>query len=460
MKGLSLSGLVFLAFSSGCFLLTGAFNDPTCGDGFLDVGEECDDGNNLAGDGCDPNCTLEEDFVPPNCGDGVENLDEGEECDDGNDIEGDGCDSNCTISACGNQIAAPGEICFIKTDLSLSGGLEPRSVTLADLDDNGELDIAVANFGGGDHNVTVFLYEGAFSFQEQGLEGIDDKLNSITAGDIDKDNLVDLVVSAEDTNGGADLVFLLLNQGDGIFQEPGPIVGVDKQNAIALGDFNNDDFLDIAIADQNTAVVAVLLQNSLSPGLFGGAVPSNVSAPPSSVAVGDFNNDDSLDIISSNGVVSLIPGNGNGTFGVRQDLTLGGSNPQQVVPIDIDNDGDLDIVTANIGSDDVSVLLNDGNGNFPAQEFAIGVDADPISVAVGDIDNDGDLDLVTANFKNNSISLLLNDNGNFVPEKGSPRAVGAGPRSVAVGDINGDGVPEIVVANEGTNSISVFFSNP
>ena len=79
--------------------------DPFCGDGHLDPGEECDDGNNVDGDGCSANCTLD-----PFCGDG--NLDEGEECDDGNNVDGDGCSAECTLDPfCGDGVLDPGEQC-------------------------------------------------------------------------------------------------------------------------------------------------------------------------------------------------------------------------------------------------------------------------------------------------------------------------------------------------------------
>ncbi len=74
-----------------------------CGDGILDVGEECDDGNYVDGDGCQGNCTLTRSY----CGDGI--LDAGEECDDGNYLDGDGCQGNCTIKPpAGGEGCTPG----------------------------------------------------------------------------------------------------------------------------------------------------------------------------------------------------------------------------------------------------------------------------------------------------------------------------------------------------------------
>lgn len=77
-----------------------------CGNGVLDIGEQCDDGNNLNGDGCDQNCSLES-----YCGDGI--IDGLEQCDDGNQINEDGCNDVCQIEFCGDNIlqSSMGEIC-------------------------------------------------------------------------------------------------------------------------------------------------------------------------------------------------------------------------------------------------------------------------------------------------------------------------------------------------------------
>ena len=75
-----------------------------------------------------------------------------------------------------------------------------------------------------------------------------------------------------------------------------------------------------------------------------------------------------------------------------------GSNPQSVAVGDVDGDGDLDFLTANNGSDNVSVRLNDGSGNFSGTTN-VGVGSQPVSVAFGDVDGDGDLDLLAANLQ-------------------------------------------------------------
>jgi cysteine-rich repeat protein len=74
-----------------------------CGNGVVDLGEQCDDGNAVAGDGCSPHCQREE------CGNAV--LDPGEQCDDGNLNSGDGCSASCKLERCGNGTVEAGEDC-------------------------------------------------------------------------------------------------------------------------------------------------------------------------------------------------------------------------------------------------------------------------------------------------------------------------------------------------------------
>jgi cysteine-rich repeat protein len=92
-------------FSDATTLINGVIEgeDPFCGDGNVDDGEECDDGNNLDNDGCNANCMNE--F----CGDGIVQPDE--ECDDGNNDDNDGCDSSCQNEFCGDGIVQDGEDC-------------------------------------------------------------------------------------------------------------------------------------------------------------------------------------------------------------------------------------------------------------------------------------------------------------------------------------------------------------
>src|SRR5262249_23352977 len=140
---------------------------------------------------------------------------------------------------------------------------------------------------------------------------------------------------------------------------------------------------------------------------------------------------------------------------------------------DLNGDGRLDLVTANIGGDPlatptpagtISVLLGNGGGTFSsATPYPTG-SVLPSSAAIGDLTGDGRLDLAVANYGSptslvpaGTVSVFLGaGNGTFPAATPYPTGTGLpGAQSVAIGDLNGDGRLDLVVAN-GAHSISVL----
>jgi hypothetical protein len=188
---------------------------------------------------------------------------------------------------------------------------------------------------------------------------------------------------------------------------------------VAIGDFNRDGKLDLAVADNifspNPGFVSVLLGNG--DGTYQTPVAYGPFSNPISIAVGDFNGDGKLDLavaddILGNGTVSVLLGNGDGTFGAAAAYGAG-SLPNSVVVGDFNGDGIPDLAAANYGSDNVSVLLGRGDGTFQrAQSYR--VRSSPISLAVADLNRDGKQGLVVVNFSDNTVSVLLgNGDGTF-----------------------------------------------
>jgi hypothetical protein len=132
---------------------------------------------------------------------------------------------------------------------------------------------------------------------------------------------------------------------------------------------------------------------------------------------------------------------------------------------DFKDDGNTDIVTANFGSNNVSVLLGDGHGGFtpaPGSPFPVGGQG-PLSVAVSDFNGDGKLDIVTANYFSPTVSVLLGDgHGGFTPAPGSPFSTGghaAGGQSIGLLLLTGSKLPNLVIANQNSNDVSVLLNN-
>jgi hypothetical protein len=159
---------------------------------------------------------------------------------------------------------------------------------------------------------------------------------------------------------------------------------------------------------------------------------------------------------NSSGSVSVMNGFGDGSFQVATNHGAG-SDPDAVAVGSFTNDGLLDMVVANKGSNTVTVMLNNGNGGFE-DGISSSAGSSPVAVATGDFNKDGNLDVVVANSTKNTVSVML---GKGNGELGSPTAfnVGTSPSSVAVADFNKDGWPDIVVTNAGSANITVLLNN-
>jgi len=262
-------------------------------------------------------------------------------------------------------------------------------------------------------------------------------------------------------------VSVLLGNGDGTFQaavryDVGP-----SPSSVTVGDFNGDGKLDLVAANSGSNDVSVLLGNG--DGTLQAAVTYSVGpvgTSPFSVMSGDFNGDGTLDLVAANtgsNNVSVLLGNGDGTFQAAVSYPAG-SGPRSVTSGDFNGDGKLDLAVTwasqSGASSGVSVLLGNGDGTFQAAvSYSVGPfgTSTPFSVTTGDFNGDENLDLVTAN-NSNSVSVLLgNGDGTFQAAVRYP--AGDGPRSVTTGDFNGDGKLDLAVANERSNNVSVLLGN-
>ncbi len=182
-----------------------------------------------------------------------------------------------------------------------------------------------------------------------------------------------------------------------------------------------------------------------------------------SVATADLDGDGAVDLVVANvfsNDVSVLLSNGDGTFRGQQRYAVGAS-PVAVVVRDVNGDGIPDIVTANncCPTGDVSVLLGNGDGTFQAERRVTGSTFNsPLAMAVADVNLDGVPDLVIVNSFTDTVSVLLgNGNGTFRADLAF--AVGPFPVAIAVADVNGDGKPDLIVANSNENTVSVLLGN-
>ncbi|CAF4687245.1 unnamed protein product, partial [Rotaria sp. Silwood2] len=183
--------------------------------------------------------------------------------------------------------------------------------------------------------------------------------------------------------------------------------------SVAVSNFNNDNdkWLDIVVANRVIDSISVFLD--YNNGIFASHMTysTGLYSAPYMVAVGDFNNNDQADIAVAyfgTNSIGISLGFGNGSFASQKIISTGSSRPIWIHLADLDNDTFLDIVTANYGTNSISIFYGFGDGNFSYPiTYSTGYDSSPFSAVSGDINNDNHLDLIIANYGTNNIGIHL-----------------------------------------------------
>ena len=243
--------------------------------------------------------------------------------------------------------------------------VDPYSVAIADFNHDGIPDLAVAGMSGmvgTGYGLNIFLGNGDGTFQAPTLASTTPNytfLTSVAVGDFNGDGIPDLVVPRIEDN----QVTILLGNGDGTFYEApfSPMTCGNGPVAVVVGDFNQDGVQDLAILDDGGGNVRIFL--GLGNGSFNEASGSPITGADFSadwnLAEGDFNADGKTDLAVADidGAVTILLGHGDGTFERSTISPAAGSATQWVATGDLDGDGVSDLVTANYGSNNATVLL-------------------------------------------------------------------------------------------------------
>lgn len=227
-------------------------------------------------------------------------------------------------------------------------------------------------------------------------------------------------------------------------------------------DLNGNGFADLAIICEDSSDIRVYPNSADGSGLFGARLdpPSPVGGVPSPNGAADFDNDGNIDLVTGNfntADVSVLLGNGDGTFGSRQDISVG-SQTRGIAAYDFDGDGDPDIACASAAANHVSVILNDGTGTFGTPtSFDAGGDGE-YGLAGGDMDNDGIIDLVVGNRSSQTLTVLKgNGDGTFT--FASSQASGGTTWVVVLGDLNLDGWLDVTTANANSQTGAIVLAS-
>ncbi len=337
-----------------------------------------------------------------------------------------------------------------------TAGSNPSVVAVGDFNGDGIPDLAVENFGG---TISIFTGTGTGTFSPA-TNYASASSAGVAVADFNGDGKLD-IATADYFSGK---VRILINNGSGAFPTNLEFAAGSGPVFVAVGDFNGDGKPDLVVANSGSNQINVLLNTTSGATLsFGAPTPYTVGTQPFFVGVADLNGDGKLDLITANSGsnnVSVLLGNGDGTFAPVTNFAAGAS-PNSVAAGDFNGDGKTDLAVANYGDSTVSILLGNGSGGFQFLR-SISVGTNPSSVAAADLNNDGKLDLVTANYTDGNVSVLLgHGDATFQPAAQYP--AGTSANFVAVSDFNKDGVPDLAVANNNAsgsgNTVSVLLGN-
>ena len=370
---------------------------------------------------------------------------------------------------------------------SFGAGLLPRSVHLADLDGDDDLDVAVA--GAQSQTVVVFPNDGTGQLRPGpqmpviprpvGRGQCDDYLDNdgdgaadhpwdvdclgpedpqewpglfpfrLTSADVNSDGLMDLVTANLDAHN----VSILRGVGEGEFEEGEPVPAGPGCIDVDAADLNGDGAPDLVTALMSSDEIAVLLNGEHG---FGDPVRIATGPGPIGLHVADVTGDGELDVLVGHlpgTELSLHRGLGNGAIGEREALQAG-DGPVTVRAGDFNEDSWPDVVATNLRGDSLTLLLGEGHGEF-APWVEVEIDADPAHLAVSDLDDDGHLDLAVVHRDGGTLTVLLGDGeGGF--QEADVFEIGRLPHAVVAGDVDADGRVDLVVANSGDNEIRLL----
>ncbi len=397
---------------------------------------------------------------------------------------------------------------LIGTDPNFGIGINPDAIVAGDFNEDGAMDVVTANLFGNSISFVPGNGQGSFGAPTEYASGISPQ--SVVAADFNGDDQLDVATP----NTATDDVSIFLGNGDGTFDTAVHYTVGDTPRFLRAADFNGDNVPDLAAANSGSfgGTVSVLL--GAGDGTFGAQMVFSTGSGTDALATGDFDKNGTMDIAANRGglsgdIVGIYSGNGDGTFTLDSDIPLpsvnflesvdldedgnldllvsfigqqfgvqilngagdgtftlgdvldGAQFPDRVVPADLNDDGSLDLALVNTQSDDVSIFLASADGVFDDGRYAVG--ARPFRVELNHMDSDANLDAVVLNGDNSSspmysLSVLLGGgDGQFMDSVET--TVASEPVDLATGDLNGDTLADALVSRCCDGAVDVLLSD-
>lgn len=366
-----------------------------------------------------------------------------------------------------------------QSSVNFNSGITSRCIQSEDFNGDGYSDLAVTNRDNSTVSVLMGKGDGSFNPAMEFSTGLI-KPRLLVTGKFNSDTIVDLAFThSEPAQQYSELVGILPGNGDGTF---GTVItaSIDvigfyqNTSSITGGDFNGDNNLDLAVGvdvtgGEETDYVSILLGNGDFS--FSNAIPlqiGNEGDKPFFLTTGYFDSDDNLDLIitgSSGSNVSVHLGNGDGTFETEGYYSTA-QYPRWITVVDFDGDLNLDVATANEGSTvggTASILLGNGEGSFIISPTTAVDTTQPYAGAAGDFDRDGDIDLAIASWGLSNVTdgilSILDGNGDCTFVLSDSYTIGKAAKVIIAENFNNDEYPDLAIVQDRSHNVTVFINN-
>ncbi|WP_027420297.1 T9SS type A sorting domain-containing protein [Crocinitomix catalasitica] len=336
-------------------------------------------------------------------------------------------------------------------EIELINNIRGEYTSVNDLDNDGDIDVVL----GGEESLVWKENLGEGNFSQNRIISTNIYRNSLfTVHDLDEDGYEDIISFEKTGMPSRQLLVYFKNNGDGTFADSiiiGEVPGTPK--AVDIGDVDNDGFLDVLVAQSAGRIVSVFKTEGSPLSWVNSTIIEYITIPYDGQLL-DMDEDGDLDVLFN----FVAPGDASairwyenlddGNFSADPVWSEGGVDyPRKSIYKDVDNDGLKDIVsTSTVGENKIVWNKNLGTGEFSDLALISDDVLDPLSVSVGDIDNDGDNDVLSISVTDQKVALYRNLGDGVFDDQEVLFSELPYPQTIDLADFDNDGNLDIMVS--------------